>query len=232
MMLILIAYYNYFVMEKKCAFLLAELDGKVADLLSIKAEELSSFKFVCNGPSDFRDEVDSIPFLFSIHSKGWDHTLAHVMINCLAISLGMKLCYCNLIGSPPKSNFLYPRIFQIEKLSGAFIPGSDYNNVNFDCGFTTLESNDKKGSFILTNRLNIMNNNRIYRLALNVMIWTTSAFSCSLDPAGNTPKQIACSHWLNYTDDTQLQFRNANDRNRVLNTNEKARSYMMQRAGV
>ena len=78
------------------------------------------------------------------------------MVNCLAFSLGI----------PSETNHIYPRIFTPNVLDKTFGPGSDHHRNNYDCGYQLNNGQ-------LTNNANptIMGNNRLYRLALNSLVW-------------------------------------------------------------
>ena len=181
-MLILVAYYEYFIKCKPCNVLQVLLQQpNIIPLLDINPVEKNAFDFVANGPVDVPDNVDILAYLFSIgmhitsihililflgaiKDPNFDSTSAHIMVNCLAVSLGL----------PRDTNHLYPRIFTPSVLNRTKGPGSDHNRENMDCGYqmhTDQLPNNAKPE--------IMGNNKQYRLALNSLVWASLSW-CTL----------------------------------------------------
>eukprot|EP01114_Cavostelium_apophysatum_P014001 TRINITY_DN3512_c0_g1_i9.p1 TRINITY_DN3512_c0_g1~~TRINITY_DN3512_c0_g1_i9.p1 ORF type:complete len:5234 (+),score=1501.00 TRINITY_DN3512_c0_g1_i9:231-15932(+) len=221
MMLILVCYYDYYDPVKGCPFVQNQLDPFLKEALSVTPQEMLGYRLVTSVPSEVADDVDPLLYQFSRNARTtaqWDSTMSHIMINCLAVALG----------SPPDSNHLYPRIFQVASLNNQLGPGSDHQHKNYDCGFVLQHDN-------LTNNLNIMGNNRIYRLALNSTVWASVALSCVLDPANVT----LCStnhHFINYwKQDALLAYNNntkVEQRKRQRTVEEQIKYYVFSRAQV
>lgn len=101
-------------------------------------------------------------YLASRTDPKFDCTAAHILVNCLAVALG----------TPKDTNHLYARIFNPKVLHDTKGPGSDHSHTNYDCGYQLHQGQ-------LTNRNQIMGNNRKYRLALNTTVWAALSW-CTL----------------------------------------------------
>ena len=123
-----------------------------------------------------------------------DKTPAHLMVNCLAITLGL----------PSDSNHMYPRIFNPAALNGTKGPGSDYNRENWDCGY-------KMEFMVLTTQTQppIMGNNTQYRLALNTLVWGALSWCTLVDPVNGLHACKTNNHFLNALADAARTGRDA-----------------------
>ncbi|KAJ3039272.1 hypothetical protein HDV00_012360 [Rhizophlyctis rosea] len=187
------------------------------DQLIITAKEQCAYEFLARGPAKRVDPTKrSIYELFTI-KENQKSSMADVMVNCLSLALG----------APRESNHLHDRIFNLGNLHQFLCPGSEYNRMNMDCGFTLGYSGYQQG-LDLTNNLNIMGNHRKYRLRLNTMTWAALCFGAILDEPGMMA--AAQNHFLNYIPQ-EAQDLGVNRRGPVTQA-ENTRHYMLTRAQV
>eukprot|EP01088_Endostelium_zonatum_P014249 TRINITY_DN3042_c0_g1_i1.p1 TRINITY_DN3042_c0_g1~~TRINITY_DN3042_c0_g1_i1.p1 ORF type:complete len:4305 (+),score=884.29 TRINITY_DN3042_c0_g1_i1:1356-12917(+) len=220
MFIILVIYYFYFNTGKSCGFIKQQLDNPNSVLirkLEILAVEKKAYAFLASEPlSNVQEMFDRLSFNFckEVREKNnearFDLNTAHIMVNCLAVALGC----------PSNTTHFYDRIFHIERLHNTKGPGSDYQRMNWDCGY--------KFDPFLTCMTNppVMSNITVHRLSINSLVWAAISWCCLFDDQAHQ-KARANHHFLNTTQDSHLSRQG-----RARTDAEVIKTYMYDRFAV
>jgi hypothetical protein len=207
MCIFLACYYEYYNKLTKCHLILSLLErSEVLRLLDITPQEKLIFKMVADVPKNW-DPIDPLLFQFSYKARldKNDNTIAHLMMNCMAVALGC----------PRDSNHIYMRAFDISKAAASLSPGSTLNRKMADSGY--LLQND--GSLTPSD---VMGNHTPFRLVLNTLVWASFSWSCVIDPVNGPKVCKSINNFLtNWEEDKKItpvfgfSLRNRNEREKI-----------------
>ncbi|KAH3761459.1 AAA+ ATPase [Pelomyxa schiedti] len=210
MCLILCCYYEYMAKGLSCPNIMEALPY-LSQLLSLHKLEEAAFKFVGNGPLEVSDDRDPLKFMFSSRAqkdKNFDQTFAHLLVNVLAVGLGL-----------PANNHIHIRMFDIVACSDTLCPGSAFNNrINWDCGFLLPENGQLQDASPV-----IMGNSRRCRLTLNSITWSAFCWAMLLDEDGYNKALTSVNHFLNALCDVH-------SKEPTISTQARVHTYILHRA--
>eukprot|EP00727_Mastigamoeba_balamuthi_P014126 m51a1_g9336 hypothetical protein (4370) ;mRNA; r:36058-55372 len=188
MAILLVLFYEYFRHGKSCDVFLPVVQG-LRGVLDLTDCEARSYEFFIAGFKNVDPDREIALHLFSERVQKGPLTeeliYSYLMVNVLAVALGC----------PRNSNHLYCRIFELQKLSGTYGPGSAHDRMNMDCGYRM----DENGTLLLDPSPPIMGNSRRLRLVLNTSVWMSICWATLLHP--DAPRiALSNDHFLNFVD--------------------------------
>jgi len=180
-----IAYFQFYNLSKRCDLILKLLQEEGRELLKITEDDMRAYNIFCGGGIK-GEENDDLSWFFTNEGRKThdDLTLRHLMANILIF----------VLGSPPKSNHLYTRIFAPENLSDHIRgPGSTFPNEQ-DCGYYLDERGNPE--IRLERYSNIFGGSRLYLLGFNLITWASLCLSLLVGPVQDKTDKVGkvCFH--------------------------------------